>query len=303
MHILRIAILCSVMTGLAPTAQAANLITQVRVSMETYAIRATNDDTPSRVIFTGSPVRGEIALIAAALPSGTAGPASIQLPSEEWWQHLKWSVRQNGNADIDVHPKWFATNATGRLRAGERVLAKFELGQLPPGEYRLSVGLDSMRSEVEWFLVSNGTETADLRREFARYKVDRSSDPETLRVNLLALAAADPLNAGPWIRLGDLALAKGTVEEIRGYYDRAARVLEQRRSKFAADSRQDVVEKIDAQLEVVVAVRELIAYYVTNRGTLILHADGPMSKRYLLRDRMTGRVVRTIPAIRSAKER
>ena len=117
-----------------------------------------------------------------------------------------------------MRPSWLATDAGNTLRPGDRLIARFTLDELPPGKYRLAVSLGAMRSEAEWFLVSNGTETNGLRRELARYNVDRSQDADALRKNLLTLAAADPLNASPWIRLGDLALKEGSAEQIRAYY-------------------------------------------------------------------------------------
>ena len=92
MNILRIAILCSLIILQSPSANAAKLVTKLRVSLDTYSIRASDDATPTRAIFVGAPVRGEIALVAAALPAGGDSAASMPLPSAQWWQHLVWSV-------------------------------------------------------------------------------------------------------------------------------------------------------------------------------------------------------------------
>ena len=115
-----------------------------------------------------------------------------------------------------------------------------------------------------------------------------------MKKNLLELAATDPLNASPWNRLGDLALADGTADEIRGYYDRAVQVLNQRRQNFVGRGRDHLIAAIDRERDVILAVRELIPQYVANRGTMILHADLQAGRRYVLRDRTTSRVLRTI---------
>jgi len=294
MKSLRTALISALITTLTVNTVAAQLVTQLRVSIDTFAIRTIDDETPSRVIFVGSQVKGEVALVAALLPGQNKAPVSRVLPSEEWWNHVSVELKRKGGDIIFVHPEWVSSDARQTLRAGDRLSAKFVLGDLHPGEYRLSVSLGALHSEAEWFLVSNGAESDDLRREFARYNVDHSRDREALRKNLLALAAADPLNASPWIRLGDIALPDGSVEQIRGYYDRATQVLEERRRKFAAEGRRDLVAAIEGQRAMIFAVRELVPHYVKNRSTLVLHADVLGGRRYILRERASGKVIRTI---------
>lgn len=301
MRLIKNATLFALISLLPVVGHADTLATQLRVSVDTFAIRQIDPDTPTRVLFTGEPLRGEVALIGALLPSTAAGQTTMRLPAAAWWDHLKWNLERSGGDAPAL--EWEATSrqvaasradGTAELQAGQRLVATIEFGALPPGTYRLSASLGSLRSNTEWFLLSNGTESADLRREYARYKVDRSRDKQSLKRNLLDLAAADPLNASPWIRLGDLALADGTAAEIRGYYDRAVHVLDQRRQKFAAEGRQDVTASIDREREVILAVRDIVPQYVANRATLILHADLQDGRKYVLRDRATSRVLRMI---------
>ena len=304
MRLMKNVILCCLLLAASPlVAHADKLVTQLRVSVDTFAIRRISASTPTRVVFTGAPIRAEVSLVAAALPSPSSAPMSISLPSKEWWNDLLWDLERNGKT---MHPRpALRANAdpSAELRSGQRLVARFNLGELPPGEYRLKVRLGDLHSDAEWFLVSNGQENDDLRREFARYNVDRSRDNASLKRNLLALAAADPLNASPWVRLGDLALADGSAEEIRGYYDRAIGVLDQRRQGFAAEGRADVVTAIQSEREMITAVRELVPQYVANRTTMVLHADLEGGKHYVLRERATGRVLRTIghPVLREER--
>jgi len=288
-------ILCCLIAASATAVRADRLITQLRVSVDTFAIRPINADTPTRVVFVGTPLKAQISLTAAALSSPNPGPTSMSLPSKEWWDAVVWELERENGKISELRPELTSkVQPATELKSGERLVARFNLPELPPGTYRLSVRLGDLRSDPEWFLVSNGQENDDLRREFARYNVDRSRDRTSMRKNLLALAAADPHNASPWIRLGDLALADGSAEEIRGYYDRAVQVLDQRRQKFAAEGRADVVAAIQSERDMILAVREVVPQYVANRATMILHADLEGGKHYVLRERVTGRVVRTI---------
>ncbi len=304
MRLMKNVILCCLLLAASPlVAHADKLVTQLRVSVDTFAVRRISASTPTRVVFTGAPIRAEVSLVAAALPSANSAAMSISLPSKEWWNDLLWDLERAGKT---MHPRpALAANAdpSAELRSGQRLVARFNLGELPPGEYRLKVRLGDLHSDAEWFLVSNGQENNDLRREFARYNVDRSRDNASLKRNLLALAAADSLNASPWVRLGDLALADGSAEEIRGYYDRAIGVLDQRRQSFAAEGRADVVTAIQSEREMITAVRELVPQYVANRATMVLHADLEGGKHYVLRERATGRVLRTIghPVLREER--
>lgn len=303
MRTIKCAILCCVMATSSAVAHADQLMTQLRISVDTFAIRRINAETPTRVIFVGTPVKAQVSFVAAALPSAKTGPLSIALPSKQWWNELSWEVDRKGAAKADIRPRVTDTPPqASELKSGDRLVAHFDLGELPPGEYRLRVRLGDVRSDVEWFLVSNGQENADLRREFARYNVDRSPDKASLQKNLLALAAADPLNASAWIRLGDLALPEGSAEQIRGYYDKAAEVLGQRRERFAAEGQSEVAAAIENERKMILSVRDAVPAYVANRATTILHPDLEGGRHYVLRERASGRVLRTISAPASRDE-
>ena len=281
------------------------LVRTLRVSVDSLAIRPLGGTMPSRVLFTGTPLTATVTLTVAALPDGTQrADGGVELPSARWWEHLGWDIRRDGApAPVPVrasfmreenNPQRAAGSRGLRVQSGERVSATLRLAELPPGAYRIRVVLAGLRSDPVRVLISTGDENDDLRREYARYKTLNSPTTAALKKNLLELAALDPLNAGPWIRLGDLSLQDGSVDEIRGYYDHAMSVLDQRKQLFAAKGETRVVDAIEAERDTVDQVRTLVPKYVANRVVLQLRVELEGGKRYILAERATGRVVQTI---------
>jgi hypothetical protein len=285
----------------------------LRVSIYSLAIRPLGGTVPSRVVFTGNPLTATVTLAVAVLPGATVTPdGGVDLPSARWWEHLAWDVRRDGaTASVPVRSSLLShddsshradENGKLRVQAGERLSVRLRLAELSPGAYTVRVGIAGLRSEPFRVLISTGDENDDLRREYARYKTLNSPTTSALKKNLLELAALDPLNAGPWIRLGDISLPDGSVEEIRGYYDHAISVLDQRRQLYAAKGETRVVDAIQAERDTVDQVRALVPRYVANRVILQLKVELEGGKRYILAERATGRVVQTIAVRPPASE-
>jgi len=302
--------LTSFLLILAASAAADPFVRTLQLSVDALAVRPLGGDTPTRVVFVGSPMIARVTFAVAALPGAKVSPREgFELPSPRWWESLAWDIRRDGTPDpVMVKPilerhansgqnKGVATSGSGAVvRPGERRTAVLRLPELPAGSYTIRIALAGVHAEPYRLLVSTGGENADLRREYARFKTLNSPNVATLRQNLLELAALDPLNAGPWIQLGDLSLHDGSADEIRGYYGHALSVLAQRRRMFAANGNAPVVQAIDAERGIVEQVRDLVPRFVANRNSMDLRVELDGGKRYVLAEKASGRVVQVIGA-------
>lgn len=288
--------------SIAGIASADKLVGSLRLAIDdSMAIRSLGKDVPSRVVFTGKPILATVTFTVGALPSDSSSSPELPLPSARWWNDLRWDVRRDGQTSVvALKPERIAipTSATSEktaLRPGERVTTKLSIGALPPGAYTLRIRLGTFESEPYRLLVSTGDENPDMRREFARYKTLHSPDTPTLKRDLLALAAADPLNAGVWIRLGDLSLGDGTpADVVGGYYDHALSIMRQLRSQHAARAEDTAVSAIDSEYDVIAQVRELIPRVASPDSKLRLSIDSAVERHYVVIDRQTGSVVQVI---------
>jgi hypothetical protein len=309
----RIAGLTSLLLLLAASAAADPFVRTLHLSVDSLAIRPLGGDTPTRVVFIGSPMTATVTFAVAALPGTKITPREgFELPSARWWESLAWDIRRDGTPEPvtvkpilarqagSAHAEGVAASGSGPLvRPGERRTAVLRLPELPAGSYTIRIALAGVHAEPYRLLVSTGGENADLRREYARFKTLNSPNTATLRQSLLELAALDPLNAGPWIRLGDLSLNEGSADEIRGYYDHALSVLAERRSMFAAKGNAPVVQAIDAERGIVEQVRALVPRFVANRSSLDMRVELDGGKRYVLAEKASGRIVQVIGASKS----
>jgi hypothetical protein len=287
------------LSPLANLASADHLVASLRVTVSDAFATRPSGDAPSRVVFLdGTPVHLDVSLTVAALPSGAKGAATFQLPSRDWWEHLEWTFERSGpGAETGSAPKvtFIKGDPVVVLNPGDRVRARLRVDGLEPGVYRLSATIAGLNSDPVRFLASSGNEDDDLRREYARFKVFyRSPDRAMLEANLRELAALDPLNAGPWIRLADLAVGTSPLKETDALYVRAAEVLALRREKFRAEGNHGAAEGIDEQLKVIQRVRQVLPKVYDPGQNLFLQVHEGVTKRYVVVHGKSGRIVETI---------
>jgi hypothetical protein len=278
----------------------------LRADVKTFQLQPGDGRTPNRAVFTPDRIPVEVRLTVAAIPdSDSATVAPLLLKSANWWTSLEWDLRRNG-VPVVAHPYVVDSQIENRtveiprgespiLKAGENAVVRYVFA-LEPGEYTLQTKLGALSSEPEWFLVSSGNETADLAREFARYKVlFRSRDNASLRMNLMELGSRDPLNAGVWIQLGDIALKEGTLEEAQSHYTNAREALKRRGE--ANSNRPEVLAGINAYQDLLSELASVLPYYFSRRKELEFRIDEPPGsgmKRYVLRERASGKALRTV---------
>jgi hypothetical protein len=196
-----------------------------------------------------------------------------------------------------------ATRASRSCRPGTSQRARFRLSGLQPGVYEVRVRAAGLESNWDRFLVSTGDETPDLRREYARYKtLYRSPNLEALEKHLRELAALDRLNAGPWIRLADVAVGKRPLDETLRRYANASAALSRRRQHFESLGQVDIATRIATHERLLARVQKVLPrVYAPNSNLALLIQEGVV-KRYAVIDRKSGNVVEEIHATLSATE-
>jgi hypothetical protein len=187
-------------------AAADHVVKSLRLNVETFATRPA-DGRPARVVFASEPAFAEVSLTVAALPSQEKERTARNLPSSGWFRELVWEFHRAGDAEparvtAEAVPNPSSEGATASesrlVEPGTRQRVRYRLAGLQPGVYEARVRVAGLESNRERFLVTAGTESSDLRREYARYKtLYRSPDVESLEKHLRELAELDPLNAGP----------------------------------------------------------------------------------------------------------
>ncbi len=303
----------ALIASLASPARSDRIVTSLRLTVDTFAIPP-SEGLPPRVLFAAGPARAEVSLTVAALPSGGTARATADLPRSNWREEIVWEIRRTGNAEaaavraepVDAPPERRTTaRATPNLmQAGQRERARYRLVGFEPGEYEARVRVGSLVSNTERFLVSNGDETTELRREYARYKVFFASpDRTTLERNLRELARLDPLNAGPWIRLADLAVGTEPLQETLTRYTNAREALAKRKRHFQELGQGAVADAIGEQEQVLERVQHVLPSVYDEKKGLSLEIHEGIQKQYLVVERRTGRVVERIHAPAPRDER
>jgi hypothetical protein len=265
----------------------------VRLRIESYAMTRAEPEGPDRVIFDPDPIRGAIEIVLSPLAR-----TSHTLPAEAWWESAEWQIERLPIASEEFEADErdlrdlikIGGSPTRQIGPGESIRADFVSEGWPTGVYRVKISLGEIGSDVRHFVVSAGDETVHLQREFARHKVFyRSRSRDAMRNNLMELAAMEPENPWPLIRLGDFALADQSIQTIDAYYRRALELLERRRDRVEGSSVGDVTALM-GQLQ---RVRDHLPRLAAQRDTLILYHD-VQSGAYILAERESRRVIERI---------
>jgi len=253
---------------------------------------------PTRVVFTTEPNYVTVVVVAAAAPDrAVQGPLTLQLPGTPWWHALKWHLANENRDDVSFAPDGIVSETmtlaegSATLHPNDRLQGRFRLPVLEPGIYRLYATLGTLKSRGDWFRVSAGNEDNAMRIAYARFKSLYSHDRRERMQYLLQLAHLQPLNAGAWIELGDLALAYSPQSEVDQYDDHAIQVLQERRNSADSEGKTRVVEGIEHLINGLERLKVLVSRYFADPERLKLVVSVQGGKSYTLEERASHRVV------------
>ncbi|HYR27527.1 MAG TPA: hypothetical protein VEU30_03630, partial [Thermoanaerobaculia bacterium] len=198
------------------------------------------------------------------------------------------------SARADYRPN--ASNVTRRKPGRDYVeySATIELDPLAPGSYEISASLQGLHATTE-FLLSNGTETPELRFEYLARMAARATSYDEYKRIQLERAALQPDRAAPLRELAHRALRDGTLEEANRFFDLTVEALQRNLDRIKRTYPQKASTYEVSNARAVAEVRGLQALlpdYFARHGNVWLESIASDGKtRWVLTDRQ-GRVLR-----------
>lgn len=245
--------------------------------------------------------RLELELTVAAMPSQARQRLSGLATGEQWPRRVEWIFTTDDAKPVarDFLPMFereiHAPRERGRVGVGETVAAVYRLPVLAKGTYRLTALVGTLQSNVERFVVSDGTESVPLRTTYAWVQANRERSPVLRNKWLRDLGELDPTMPAPWIDLGDEALGRQDFLAAQQYYERAVDAFTARHARFAQSANaQELVREIDSGKARFTKVVALLRSASSSDGRLVVNIRRDRGKKYVLADRASGRIVQTI---------
>jgi hypothetical protein len=179
------------------------------------------------------------------LPSSSQHLTELhRLSAKDWWQHLQWDVRTAAGSRVAVRPRLKsssvreggpnARNVTDRDAsvACTSYDGAFEFGRLAPGNYTIHVAIDGLDAPSFSVAVRSGEEP-EVRDVYLQQRARKANDWAKFKAIELERVRLDPNKAAALMDLAQRSLEFGTLEETTGYFDRAAKTLEQNIERWA----------------------------------------------------------------------
>lgn len=296
--------LLSLLLFSAATAAASTL--NVEVTTRLVAVGPMPRMRIDRVVFADEPLTVTLNLDVYAvpeLPSTKEHLAALQrLTDDDWTKDVVWALR-NADETRPVHPRLLSARVRhmgpgSAEPAAKRVPftayeARFSLPSLGSGTYTLQARVAGLEGASGPFVVATGEEPEYRDAYLDRQASGAQSYAEFRRLQLERLRL-DPTKAGALLALAARSLEDGTLEETMDYYNRAVATMEHNVADYARVAPQRAADE-QRQLKVDVghirALQEMLPSYFAQRTVLRVATD-PLTGRYRLVERRTGRVVR-----------
>jgi len=173
--------------------------------------------------------------------------------------------------------------------------ATFDIGHLPPGDYKVQVSVRGIASGTFPLNVRTGSEP-EVRDIYLQEKAKKTRDWDEFKQLQLERLRLDPTKAGALLELAQRSLESGTLDETNGYLGRAATTMEQNMREWAKLNPTDAQKQAPLAERSVAAVRALqraLPEYFAHRAQWHVTTD-PTTGAYVIKTRDSDRVVRII---------
>ena len=263
-----------------------------------------------RTLFSEEPLVAQVRLDVYAvpqLPYTSSHLTELQaLPRQTWDRELNWEVVNSAGLAQRVRPRLLnsavhdrgpdASNEADRTAVPCTTYeATFDIGHLPPGDYKVQVSVRGIASGTFPLNVRTGSEP-EVRDIYLQEKAKKTRDWDEFKQLQLERLRLDPTKAGALLELAQRSLESGTLDETNGYLGRAATTMEQNMREWAKLNPTDAQKQAPLAERSVAAVRALqraLPEYFAHRAEWHVTTD-PTTGAYVIKTRDSDRVVRII---------
>jgi hypothetical protein len=317
MHIRTTSFLTLAFALLMPLAASA---TDLRVTVSKEPISVGQGRPLLYVAFDDTPLRADLLLVIAETPNHPLSAAELNslrgMNEASWAQKVRFTVRDAATHRIVQTVDGARLHASNALRTEEgphasrpefrkagldyvTYRATVELRPLVAGDYELEAALGSLHATDVFNVRGANAPEPKVRAAYLAREASRAQTFDAYKRLQTDRLQASPNDATILLELGHRAMAEGTLDEARGYFDRAVAVMQENVKRNSAEhpnAAKAISTIAEQRVREVRGLQALLPEFFANRGQIRVEQeqiDG--QTRWVLKDRATGRMIRTAP--------
>jgi len=294
--------------------------TDLRVTVSKQPISIGEGRPLLYVAFDDTPLRADLLLVVVETANHPLSAAELNslraMNVASWAQKVRFTVRDAATHRVVQTVDGARLRASNALRTEEgphaprpefrkagldyvTYRATVELRSLVPGDYEIEAALGSLHATDVFNVRGANAPEPKVRAAYLAREASRAQTFEAYKRLQNERLQASPNDASVLLELGHRAMAEGTLEEARRYFDRAVEVMEEnvkRNSAQHPNAAKTINTMGQLRVREVRGLQALLPEFFANRGQVRVEQEQIDGRtRWVLKDRATGRMLRAAP--------